>query len=371
MTDPITPPSDRVEPAGSPPASPPPVPDAGVDEPASGLLERDVSERAFDAGPEADVPVTATGSVEGRALIIGEALVDVVHLPDGSTAEHPGGSPANVALGLARLGRDAHLLTWFGKDVRGATVRRHLEESGVTVLPGSDGAPRTSVAVATVDDSGAATYEFDLTWQVPKRWTGPAGAPQVVHTGSIAAVLEPGAADVVRIVTAHRQSATITYDPNVRPSLMPDVDRTRALVAEMVQLADVVKVSEEDLAWLHPGSHIRDVARLWAEAGPALVVVTRGGDGATAMTSSGHELDIAAQPVTVADTVGAGDSFMSGLIDGLWTANLLGADRRHALHDAGDAELRSALLRCTQIAAVTVSRPGANPPTAAEMDAAG
>lgn len=354
------------EQVGSTPAAPPVVP--GVDQPASGLVDGAVAERAFDPAAGAEVP-TGVGGDEGRALVIGESLVDVVHMPDGTTREHPGGSPANVALGLSRLGRDVHLLTWIGKDERGASIRRHLEASGVDVLPGSDGAQRTSVAVATLDESGAATYEFDLTWRVPLRWTAPAGAPHVVHTGSVAAVLPPGGPDVVDIVAAHRPSASITYDPNVRPSLMPPVERTRPVVTELVRLADVVKVSDEDLRWLHPDEDPLAVARRWSGSGPGLVVVTRGGDGATALTSGGHQLDVAAPRVAVADTVGAGDSFMSGLVDGLWAAGLLGPGKRRALHEAGDAALRSVLLRCARIAAITVSRPGADPPTAAELDA--
>nr|WP_034225429.1 carbohydrate kinase [Actinotalea ferrariae] len=309
----------------------------------------------------------AVGGDEGVALVIGEALIDVVHGPEGSVAKHPGGSPANVALGLARLGRDAHLLTWFGADEHGALLRRHLESSGVSVVAGSDSAERTSVAAAHVDEDGVATYEFDLSWHVPDRWAAPAGAPVVVHTGSIAAVLEPGGPDVARILEAYRSTASVTYDPNLRPSLMPAAEETRPVVERLVALADVVKVSDEDLAWLEPGAAPTEVARRWAASGPALVVVTRGGEGATAVTADGRVLDVAAPRVTVADTVGAGDSFMGGLIDGLWSVGLLGAARRPALREADETVLRSVLTRCAEIAAITVSRPGANPPTSAEL----
>ena len=175
-----------------------------------------------------------------------------------------------------------------------------------------------------------------------------------MHTGSIAAVLEPGAPDVARIVAAHRGSATITYDPNLRPSLMPRAELTRPVVEALVKLADVVKVSDEDLAWLDPGTAPLDTAGRWSTAGPCLVVVTRGGEGATALTPGGRQLDVPAPRVVVADTVGAGDSFMGGLIDGLWSAGLLGADRRGALRTADDTTLRQLLGRCAQIAAITV-----------------
>lgn len=352
MTEPTAPSPDVVGGAGSAP---------------SGVVERDVTQGALTPVPDEAV-VVASEPAERRALVVGEALIDVVRTADGAVEEHAGGSPANVALGLARLGREADLLTWFGTDAHGALVRAHLEASGVAIAPGSDTAPRTSVATAVLDADGVATYQFDLSWEVPERWASPPAAPLVVHTGSIAAVLTPGGPDVVKILAAHRDSATLTYDPNLRPSLMPPPEETRPVVEDLVALADVVKVSDEDLGWLEPGAPPLEVARRWAASGPAVVVVTRGGDGATAITHA-FELDIAAPRVTVADTVGAGDSFMAGLIDGLWSAGLLGADRRSALRGVDEVTLRSVLSRCADIAAITVSRPGANPPTAAELDA--
>lgn len=315
-------------------------------------------------------PDVAVDAAERRALVVGEALVDAVHGTDGSVVEHVGGSPANVALGLGRLGRGADLLTWIGRDARGRRIAEHLATSGAAVVPGSDGAERTSVATAHLASDGGATYEFDLTWQVPERWTSPPAAPLVVHTGSIAAVLEPGAADVARILAAHRESATITYDPNLRPSLVPPLEQTGPVVDAVVATADVVKVSDEDLAWLAPADPL-GLAERWATAGPALVVVTRGPDGATAWTAAGLRVDVPSRPVAVADTVGAGDSFMAGLIDGLWSANLLGPAARTALRAVDEATLRRVLERCAVIAAITVSRPGADPPTAAEVAAYG
>lgn len=357
------------DPAAAPTAPPtgPGTPEAGVDVPPAGVVAEDAGQRAFDSAAEPDLGEVAVAGDEGVALVVGEALIDVVQTSDGAVAEHPGGSPANVALGLGRLGRDVHLLTWFGPDAHGALLRRHLEASGVTVVPGSESAERTSVAVAHVDPAGVASYEFDLSWHVPDRWTAPSGAPVVVHTGSIAAVLEPGGPDVARILEAHRGTATVTYDPNLRPSLMPPPATTRKVVEQLVALSDVVKVSDEDLAWLEPGSGPTEVAQRWAAAGPALVVVTRGGEGATAVTADGRVIDVAAPRVTVADTVGAGDSFMGGLIDGLWSVGLLGAAHRQALREADETVLRAVLARCAEIAAITVSRPGANPPTAEEL----
>ncbi len=299
-----------------------------------------------------------------HALVIGEALVDVVRQPDGTQTAHPGGSPANVAFGLARLGRTAELLTSLGDDAYGAMVRAHVESSGATVAL-SHAAPRTSVATAILDAQGAATYEFELEWALPEN---PATAPHpiVVHTGSIAAVLEPGASTVERLVASAKDQSTVTYDPNVRPSLMGDRALAQATIERLVALADVVKVSDEDLEWLFPAVSPADAAARWLAMGPALVVVTLGSEGALAACESGI-LTVPSVPVKVADTVGAGDSFMSGLIDGLWTKGLLGAQHKAALRAIDLATVGVILDRCARIAGITVSRSGANPPTRAEL----
>ncbi len=305
-----------------------------------------------------------------RALVIGEALVDVVVHADGQREEHPGGSPANVALGLGRLGRPVDLLTWLAPDAYGGRVRSHLAASGVRVLTGNRSALSTPVALAHLDEQGQATYEFELTWDLPTQWDGDGDAPLVVHTGSIATTLRPGGAAVLREVVARRPGSTITYDPNARPAIMGTPQEARAIIDQFVRVADVIKASDSDLAWLHPGQKPDDVAVRWARAGTAIVVVTHGDEGAFAATESGLQLRIPAQPVDVVDTVGAGDSFMSGLIDGLWSAGLLGGARRAALKAIDEETLDAVLRRCIRIAAITVSRAGANPPRRAELGAA-
>lgn len=316
------------------------------------------------AAPETNAP--ETDGRGPRALVVGEALVDIVRRLDGRVDEHPGGSPANVAIGLGRLGRPVDLLTWFGPDARGDRVRAHLEDSAVHIVAGSDGAARTPVAIATLDATGAATYTFDLDWQVPAAVALPADLA-VVHSSTIGAALAPGGASVLRLLAGARALSTVTYDPNIRPALLGSVAAARPLVERLVGLADVVKASDEDLAWLEPGVAPADVAARWASAGPALVVLTRGGDGLIAVTSGGVSVEVAAPRVAVADTVGAGDSFMSGLIDGLWSAGLLGAARRTALAAIDRDTLIRILERSARIAAITVSRAGANPPWAAEL----
>lgn len=302
---------------------------------------------------------------EAMALVIGEALIDVVHRADGSINEHPGGSPANVALTLGRLQRPAELLTWIGSDVYGDLIRKWLTGSHVPLVPGSDGAASTSIATASLGADGAATYTFDLDWNLPKNVVVPDGTV-VVHTGSIAAVLEPGASAVHTLVESARHRATITYDPNVRPSLMGTPAQARPTIEALVRAADVVKVSDEDLLWLYPGADLSVIATTWQRSGPAVVVVTYGGQGAVAYTA-GSRLEVKAPAVTVADTVGAGDSFMGALIDGLWNADLLGAAKRQALAAIDADVLQGVLERCVKVAAITVSRPGANPPRLAEL----
>lgn len=310
-----------------------------------------------------------------HVLVVGEALVDQVRRADGTTDEHPGGSPANVALTLGRLGREARLATHVGHDERGERIRAWLADSAVTLTPGSDGAPATSVARAVLDGSGAATYDFAITWDVAPG-TAATDGTLAVHTGSIAAVLEPGARKVRDLVLAARERSTITYDPNARPSLMGTPEEALARIEPLVEAADVVKVSDEDVAWLYPGEDPVEVARRWADRsgaersrsvrGPAVVVVTFGGEGAVAVCAAG-EVRVAAPRVEVVDTVGAGDTFMGALIDGLWERDLLGADRRGALRAIDLPTLTAVLGRCVAAAAVTVSRAGANPPRRDEL----
>ncbi|MEE6273089.1 carbohydrate kinase [Georgenia sp. MJ206] len=303
----------------------------------------------------------------GYALVLGEALVDIVEHEGEEPVEHVGGSPANVALGLARLGHAVELATWFGTDARGDSIRTHLTGDRVTISTGSELAGHTSTAHARIDADGVADYTFDLDWDLPG--TEPLRPPTLVHTGSLAAVVAPGALKVLEAMERYRDTATLTYDPNVRPALMGTPAQARPLIERLVSLADVVKVSDEDLAWLAPGDDIREVAGDWVGLGAGIVVVTLGGRGALAVTAGGVEVDVAAPRVDVADTVGAGDSFMSGLIDGLWRASLIGADRREALRGISRTALADALARAVQVAAITVSRAGANPPSLVELTA--
>ena len=302
-----------------------------------------------------------------RTLVIGESLIDIVHRPDGSTREHVGGSPANVAVGLARLGHEVTLATKIGDDERGTRIATRLDEEGVALTEGSIGERPTSVATSTLDETGAAAYTFDLAWELSE--DHPLEGLAHVHTGSIAATLEPGASVVLSTLQSARPSATISYDPNARPSLMGDPHGVRAKIEQLIGLSDVVKASDEDIAWLYDGAPLPDILRLWGLLGPALVVVTRAEKGAViGLTITGELTSVDAPIVEVMDTVGAGDSFMAGLLSGLLEASLLGGiQARERLRSASLADVRPAVDRALACAAITVSRAGAAPPYLADL----
>ena len=303
-------------------------------------------------------------------IVVGEALVDLVGQRGGRTlAAHPGGSPANVALGLGRLGVTVTLKTRLGRDSLGEMIRGHLEASGVRVDGGPGEGVSTSLAIATLA-AGIASYDFRIEWDVGDLSPLPVET-RCLHTGSLATALAPGKDSVVDLIQREheRGRVTISYDPNVRPALLGEPARARPDIERLVTLSDVVKVSDEDLRWLYPDRSDEEVAQDWLALGPALVVVTRGGAGVYAVAAD-VELRRDAVPIDLVDTVGAGDSFTSGLLDGLHRADLVGAARRDALAGIDRATLESVVEEAALIAAITCSRPGADPPTRAELDAA-
>ncbi|MFC6705460.1 carbohydrate kinase family protein [Flexivirga alba] len=300
-------------------------------------------------------------------LVIGEALIDIVRPVDGPPQEHVGGSPLNVAIGLARLQHPARLAAYFADDAYGRQICEHLAADDVGLVEGSLSADRTPTAIATLDENGSATYEFDLTWDLPYPLPTDIGH---LHTGSIAAALQPGAEKLAEAMLAARDHATVSFDPNPRPTLIGKPHDVRSRLEQLVGYSDVVKASDEDIAWLYgadvdPG----EVLALWGQLGPSLVVMTRGGAGALMhVTTTGETQSVAGRIVSVADTVGAGDSFQSGLLSGLLDAELLGsADARTRLRRATAADLRPAVDRAIATSAITVSRAGANPPTRDEL----
>lgn len=301
-----------------------------------------------------------------RALVIGEALIDIVER-DGQVSEHVGGSPLNVAVGLARLGRGVDFLTHIGTDAYGRRISEYVESSGAQLVSDSMNAGRTATARAVLDAAGSATYSFDIDWALTG--TPEVPPPVVVHTGSIAAVLDPGCLATKALVDTYRLSATFTFDPNIRPALIADADAARSRIDRLVERADVIKASSEDLHWIDPTRTPEEIAQTWLALGPSIVAVTLGGDGAVAMCAAGT-VRVPAGHVEVVDTVGAGDAFMTGLIDALWSQDLLGADRRSRLAAIGTDALTTAVRAATLNAALTVARPGADLPDRVAREAA-
>jgi fructokinase len=305
--------------------------------------------------------------VPERALVIGEALIDIVERDGSVTGEHVGGSPLNVAVGLARLGRGADFLTHIGDDERGRRIVEYVKQSGVQLVSGSMTAERTPTALATLDANGSAQYVFDIDWQLSG--TPEVAPPLVAHTGSIATVLEPGCRATAALIDTYRPSATVTFDPNVRPALIEDGDIARGRIDRWIERCDVVKASDEDMRWIDPNRSPEQIAKTWLALGPSIVAVTMGDAGAFAMCAAGT-VRVPALRVNVVDTVGAGDAFMSGLIDALWSLGLLGAERRPHLARIDIDALTGVVQTAALSAALTVARAGADLPDRATRDAA-
>jgi fructokinase len=297
-----------------------------------------------------------------RGLVIGESLIDIV-----GDDEHVGGSPLNVAVGLGRLGRDVDFLTCIGDDPYGRRIAEYVNAAGVQLVSESRTAERTATARATVAEDGSADYVFDLDWRLSG--APPVAPPLFVHTGSIAAVQDPGCLAVAALIDTYRVSATVTFDPNVRPSLIADREQAVARIEHLIERSDIVKVSEEDLRWIDPDRSTEQIARTWLALGPALVVVTMADQGAIAVCAAG-EARVPTRAVQVVDTVGAGDSFMAGLLDALWGSGLLGGDRRTALRGIEVDALTAALEAASLSSALTVARAGADLPDRAALEAA-
>lgn len=300
-------------------------------------------------------------------LCCGESLIDLLPCPDGRLRPLPGGGVWNTALALGRLGARAGYLWPISHDGFGTALLTPLAEAGVdcSACPRSD--RPTALAVVTLTGTEA-RYRFHDADSAGRAFS-PADLPPLpddlsaLFIGGISLVPDPCGATVERLAQrAADTGVTVMIDPNIRPGFIPDAAAHRARLARLFARASIVKLSSEDLAWIWPGHTADQVARQLLAGGARLVLTTHGAGGAIAHTAH-HRLSAAAAPVTVADSIGAGDSFNAGILDALQRAGALaGADA------PGEQALAAALAHATRVAAVTVSRPGADPPWARELN---
>jgi fructokinase len=314
-----------------------------------------------------------SGASSPAFIVIGEAIVDLIAGTDeGTYVARPGGGPLNIAVGLARLGQPAAFAGRLSADPLGTVLRRHLDRSGVDCRYVRDAPQPSTISLADLV-AGVAAYEFsaggpDFLWSAAELEFLPAGA-RVVHFGSLASWLPPGDAAIDAAMARIRAGGgvLVSYDPNVRPALQPDQDAARAQVERAVGHAHLVKASVEDLQWLYGPADPAAVARRWFGLGAGLVVITAGPDGASCWTESGVAVTRPAYPAAMVDTVGAGDAFLSGLLDALDRGGLL--DPAGALAGLDAATLASVLDQAGLVAGLTCERPGANPPWRSEIAA--
>jgi fructokinase len=300
-------------------------------------------------------------------LVGGEALYDLVLQRDDAIAAHPGGGPFNTARTIARLEQPVAYLGRLSNDRFGTNLARLLADDGVDLQAVTRTDDPTTLALAELDDEGGASYRF-YTDGTAATGLDPhdalAALPddvEALHVGTLGLALEPVASALEAVVERLAPQALVAVDPNVRPPAIADAAAYRARLDRVLARAHVVKVSEDDLAWLEPDRPWLEAARTLLERGPAAVLVTRGAEGAAAVTAGSHT-EVDAVRVEVVDTIGAGDAFGGGFL-AWWRARGLGRD------DLLDHERVVEGTRfAARVAALTCAKPGASPPRLAELD---
>ena len=290
--------------------------------------------------------------------VCGEVLIDI--LPTGPVV---GGGPANTAKALARLGHDVHFIDGISSDAYGQSARAELLRDGVNLDLALTSDKPTCTATVSLDAQGVASYEFLIdgtaTFDFHSSWLPDPYRfqPQVLHIGTLVTVIEPGASALYDWAMQVAEFAPIVFDPNIRPSVQPDRDLYEAAVEKWAGLSAVIKVSDDDLAWLFPNQSIDDVANRWINDGVFLVVVTRGADGLVGYTADGR-VDVPGVKVDVVDTVGAGDTVGAIVVEAMI---------EHGLIELRGDTLQEVLSRAAGAAAITCSRQGAQPPYKHEL----
>jgi fructokinase len=290
--------------------------------------------------------------------VCGEVLIDI--LPTGPVV---GGGPANTAKALARLGHDVHFIDGISTDAYGQSAREELVCDGVKLDLALASDKPTCTATVTLDASGGASYEFLIdgtaTFDFASSWLPDPYRyqPQVLHIGTLVTMIEPGASALYDWAMQVAEFAPIVFDPNIRPSVQPDRDLYEAAVEKWAALSAVIKVSDDDLAWLFPNTSIDDVAGRWINDGAFLVVVTKGAAGLVGYTADGR-VEVAGVKVDVVDTVGAGDTVGAIVVEAML---------EHGLIELRGDLLKDVLARAASAAAITCSRKGAQPPYKHEL----
>jgi fructokinase len=306
-------------------------------------------------------------------VVCGEALVDLIPVRHDQTelfAPRVGGSPYNVAIGLARQESPTGFLGRLSRDFFGQLLRYRLLANGVDGRYLREGSELTTVAFVHLEEAKEPEYLFYLENSVDRNLR-PEDLPEAfpaevvaLHFGSFSLVLEPIASTLETCMRREHGQRLISLDPNIRSLLIPDRQAYQRRLDGWLEHTDLVKVSRADLSWLYPGEPLEQVAQRWLARGPRLVVVTRGEDGCIGFTSS-DSVEIPNRPVKVVDTVGAGDAFMSGLLARVDQRGLLNAASLAAL-SVGDLE--DVLAHASLTAMVTCTRAGADPPARAELE---
>jgi fructokinase len=290
--------------------------------------------------------------------VCGEVLIDV--LPTGPVV---GGGPANTAKALARLGHAVDFVGGISTDAYGQMARKELERDGVGLGLSLESSKPTCTATVQLDKAGSATYTFvidgTVTFDFSPSWLPDPERlkPSVLHIGTLATVVEPGVSVLFDWAVKCAEFAPIVFDPNVRPSFLGDREKYCQAVEKWVGISSVVKLSDEDIAWLYPDQSLDEVAHRWLEGETSLVVVTRGAKGIIGYTQGASE-EVEGVRVDVVDTVGAGDTVGAILVEGVVqrsVAGLVGHTLNTVLHRAAVA------------AGITVSRAGAQPPRMHEL----
>jgi fructokinase len=290
--------------------------------------------------------------------VCGEVLIDI--LPTGPVV---GGGPANTAKALARLGHDVHFIDGISSDAYGQSARAELLNDGVNLDLALASDKPTCTATVSLDDAGGASYEFLIdgtaTFDFAASWLPDPYRyqPQVLHIGTLVTVIESGASALYDWAMQVAELAPIVFDPNIRPSVMPDRDLYEAAIEKWAALSAVIKVSDDDLAWLFPQASIEDVANRWINDGAFLVVVTQGANGLMGYTAEGR-VEVPGVKVDVVDTVGAGDTVGAIVVEAMLA---------HGLVELRGDLLRGVLTRAAAAAAITCSRKGAQPPYKHEL----